>query len=127
MLDSIVYFHHSTTDLCYSNQKIVKNGRTYKRRSTSGWQLCCQWKDGSTFWKKLADLKESHPIETAKYAIYQNMQGETTFDWQVPHVIKKRKRIILLVNKCSALYLKKTHKFGVRLPNSLYEAYNLDT
>ena len=36
---------------------------------TAGWQLCIQWKDGLTSWEKLSDMKESHPIETAKYAV----------------------------------------------------------
>ena len=27
------------------------DGRTYLRRSTVGWQLCCQWIDGSTSWR----------------------------------------------------------------------------
>ena len=76
--------------------------------------------------EKIADLKESHPIETDEYEIYQNMQGEPTFYWRVPHVIKKRKRIILLVKKWSARYLKKTQKFGVRLPKILDKAYKLD-
>ena len=57
MLDSIFDFLRSTTDLCYADQTFVKNGRSYKRRSTKGWQLCCQWKDGSTLWQKLLDLK----------------------------------------------------------------------
>ena len=56
MLDSIVDFRQSTTALCYNDQTFVKNGQSYKRRSTKGWQLCCQWKDGSTSWQKLADL-----------------------------------------------------------------------
>ena len=57
MLDSIFDFLQSTTALCYAEQNFVKNGRSYKRRSTKGWKLCCQWKDGSTLWQKLADLK----------------------------------------------------------------------
>ena len=69
--------------------------------------------------ENLADLKESHPIETAEYAISQNLKCGPTFNWWVTHVIKKRERIILLVNKRSALYFKKTLKFGVRLPNIL--------
>ena len=57
MLDSIVDFRRSTTALCYADQTFVKNGRSYQRISTKGWQLCCQWKDGITSWQKIADLK----------------------------------------------------------------------
>jgi hypothetical protein len=51
------------------DQKFVRaNGRTYLRRLTAGWQLCCQWIDGSTSWESLNDLKNSHPVETVEYA-----------------------------------------------------------
>ena len=126
MLDSIVYFRQSTTALCYDDQTFVKNGRSYKRISTKGWQLCCQWKDRSTSWQKLAHLKEYHPVEVAEYAISQDLESGADFNWWVTHVIKKRDVIISLVKKRSARYLKKTHKFGVQLPKSVQEAYKLD-
>ena len=119
MLISIVDFSQSTTALCYDDQDFVKNGRSYKRRSTKGWTLCCQWKDGSTSWQKLADLKESHPVEIAEYAISKDLHSEPAFNWWVTHVIKKHDAIISLVKKRSARYLEKTHKFGVRLPKSV--------
>ena len=31
------------------------------------------WKDSSTSWEKLSDLKESHPLETAEYAVSQSI------------------------------------------------------
>jgi hypothetical protein len=43
------------------------------KRSTIGGQVCCQWKDGSTSWENLADLKESHPLKTAEYAVTQGI------------------------------------------------------
>ena len=125
MLDSIVDFLQSTTGLCYEDQTFVKNGRSYKRRSTKVWKLCCQWKDGSTSWQKLADLKESHPVEVAEYSISQDLQSEPALNWWVTHVIKKRDVIISLVKKRSARYLKKMHKFGVWLPKSVQEAYKI--
>ena len=36
ILDSIFDFLRRTTDLCYTDQNVVKNGRTYRPRSTSG-------------------------------------------------------------------------------------------
>ena len=38
------------------------------RKTTKGWFLCVEWKDGTTSWEKLADLKESNPVEVAEYA-----------------------------------------------------------
>ncbi len=110
-----------------SDQKIVHaDGKTYLKCSTVGWQLCCQWKDGSTSWENLADLKESHPIETAKYAKILGIDHEPAFNWWVPHVLRKRDRIISLVRKRNPCYLKRTHKFGIELPKTVKEALALD-
>ena len=81
MLDSVVYFRRSTTALFYADQNKFNNLRTYRGRSTAGWQLCCQWKDGSKYWQKLANLKESHLIETSEYAISQHLQVDPAFNW----------------------------------------------
>ena len=126
MLDSIVYFRYNTTALCYDDQNFVNNGRTYRRRSTAGWKMCFQWKGGSKYLQNLSYLKQSHLIDTTEYVISQNLQGEPEFNWWVPHVIKKRERVTLLVKKWIAWYLKKAHKFVVRLPKIVEEAYNID-
>ena len=41
-------------------------------------------------------------------------------------VLKKRFRIIFLVNKRSTQYLEKSHKFGIEVPKSVAQAYELD-
>jgi hypothetical protein len=94
--------------------------------STIGWQLCCQWKDGSTSWDNLADLKESHPLETAEYAVTHSIDHKPAFNWWVPHVLKKRDPIISLVNKRTTRYLKRTQKFGIEVPKTVKEALVLD-
>ena len=126
LLDSLIDFCRSTTALYYDDQKVTANDRTHYRCSTAVWQMCCQWKDGSTSWCKLSDLKESHPIETAEYAVAQGLDGETAFNWWVPHVIKKRAHIISLVEKRSVRYLNKTHKFGFQVTKSAKHALELD-
>jgi hypothetical protein len=35
------------------------------RKTTKGWHLCVEWKDGTTSWERLADLKESNPVEVS--------------------------------------------------------------
>ena len=37
--------------------------------TTRGWELLVEWKDGSTSWMKLKDLKESIPIKDVEYAV----------------------------------------------------------
>ena len=53
MFDLIVDFRRSTTVLCYADQKTLKaDGGSFMHRTTAGWQMCIQWKDGSTSQKK---------------------------------------------------------------------------
>ena len=81
LFDSIVDYRRSTTAMTKADQKVVKaNGRTFLRRSTKGWQLCVQWKDGSTSWERLADMKETHPLECAEYAVSQDLADEPAFN-----------------------------------------------
>ena len=127
MFDSIVDHRRGTSALTPEDQVIRReSGHTYMRRITRGWQLCIQWKDGSTSWQKLSDLKESHPVEVAEYAHSQSLMRDPAFNWWDPPVLKKRDRIISLVEKHSARYLKKHEKFGIRLPKSVEEAIELD-
>jgi hypothetical protein len=81
--------------------------------TTKGWQLLAELKDGSLEWRTLADLKELHPIEVAKYAVNNKLVSEPVFAWWVLHVLKKCERIIKKVQK---QYWKCTHKFGIELP-----------
>jgi hypothetical protein len=127
LLEEIVDHQCLPAAIKQSDQRIVRaDEKTYLKHSTIGWQLCCQWKDGSTSWENLADLTESHPIETAKYAKILGINLEPAFNWWVPHVLRKRDRIISLVRKRNPRYLKRTHKFGIELPKTVKEALELD-
>ncbi len=128
LLDSIIDHRQLDTAIRPPDQKVVRPDRpTYMKRSNIGWQVCCQWKDGSTSWENLADHKESHPLETAEYAVTQGIDHEPVFNWWVPHVLKKHDRIISLLCKRTTRYLKKTHKFGIEVPKTVKEALALDS
>jgi hypothetical protein len=127
LLDEIVDHTRTDSAIKLADQKVVRvNGRTYLRRSTIGWQLCCQWKDGPSSWTNLADLKESHPIKVAEYAKILGIDHEPALNWWVPHILRKRDRIISLVKKQNPRYPKKTHKFGIKVPKTVKEALELD-
>ncbi|KAL7459996.1 hypothetical protein ACHAXS_000466 [Conticribra weissflogii] len=53
-------------------------------------------KDGSTPWEKLSDLKESHPIQVAEFAMQMGLALNLLNRWVLP-VLKKRDEIISLV------------------------------
>jgi hypothetical protein len=40
---------------------IVLNGNRWRKLTTKGWKLCVKWKDGSTSWEALKDLREPNP------------------------------------------------------------------
>jgi hypothetical protein len=127
LLDSIIDHRRLDAAIRPSDQKVAgPDGHTYLKRSTIGWQVCCQWKDGCTSWENLADLKESHPIETTEYAVTKGINFEPAFNWWVPHVLKKRDRIISLVRKWTTCNLKRTHKFAIEVPKTVKEALALD-
>ena len=107
LLDELIDYKHDKTAITRDGQMTVRSdGRTYMKKSTIGWQICWQWKDSSTSWENLADLKSSHPIETAEFAKLQGIDHEPAFNWWIPHVLKKGDRIIYLVKERHPCYLK---------------------
>ena len=126
LFDSFVDYKSILKAVTKENQRIVHNGRNSLCQSTVGWHLCVQWKDGSTSWQSLRDLKEAYPVAIAEYAVAQGIDDEPAFNWWVHHVLRKREHIIALVKKQSTHFLKKMHKFGIEVPGSVAEAYVLD-
>jgi hypothetical protein len=63
------------------NQVTIVDGKKIVKRSTRGWELYCEWKNGSTSWQKLADLKESHPLQVAEFAFAAQIADEPAFNW----------------------------------------------
>ncbi len=126
LLDCFVDFDKSSTAISLADQNIIMKGRPSKRCNTYGWMICCQWKDGSTTWESLNDLKESHPLEMAEYAVTQGIDHEPMFNWWVPQVLLLRNCIISLVKKWKMSYLEKNLKFGIEVPTSVDHALKID-
>jgi hypothetical protein len=98
LLDQLID-HRSTDRAVALPDQVVhrKDGKTYRRKMTTGLQLCCQWMDGSTSWEAVRDLKESHLVQVAENAKTHTIDHEPAFNWWVPYVLKKWDRIISLV------------------------------
>jgi hypothetical protein len=102
----------------------IKHGSNRQVRKTSnGWNLCIEWKDGTTSWELLAYLKESNPVGVAEYAAAKSLLNSPTFLWWAPHVLNKRSRIIAAVKN---RYNKITNKFGIEVSNSRDDCVILD-
>ena len=97
----------------------LKNGAKRRIETTKGWESLLLWKDGSTTWTSLKDVKESYPVQLAEYAIDNNLADEPAFAWWVNYVHKKRERIL---SKVKSKYWVRTHKYGIRAPKTVQEA-----
>jgi hypothetical protein len=81
------------------------------------------WKDGSTSWVRLKDLKESHPVQVTEYALMNKLLSEPAFAWWLMKVLWKRDCII---KKVKSRYWQRTHKYGIVIPKSVDEALHID-
>ena len=68
-------------------------------------------------------MKESHPVDIYEYSNLRGINKEPAFAWWVPYTLRKRDIIISSVNYRVS---KKTHKYGVEIPNSIKHARELD-
>ena len=101
----------------------LRNGQKKCKKTTRGWKILVEWRDESSDWIDLKDVKEANPVELAEYAIQSGLHNEPAFAWWVPYVIRKRERIIA---KAKTKYWRTTHKYGVRVPKNAAEALQFD-
>ena len=95
MLEDIVD-HRLLSDATPISKGIYKTpGGTTRRVSTMrGWEIYVTWKDRSSDWISMKDLKDLYPVQLAKFAIASGIDEEPAFAWCVPFTIRKRKRLI---------------------------------
>lgn len=103
--------------------RIASNGRRYMKHTTAGWDFEIEWKDGSTSWISLKELKETNAVEVAQYVKENRLIEEPAFEWWAPHVLKK---LIRLIKLSRTKHVRKGYKFGIRIPTSVEEALELD-
>ena len=124
LLDEIIDYKTDDTAIDKADAFVTMSNGVQKRRSTTqGWKLLCQWKDGSTNWVALKDMKNSYPVQVADFAKANRIEDEPAFAWWVPFTLKKRDRIL---SKVKSKYWIRTHKFGIRIPKSVGEAQAID-
>ena len=59
----------------------TKMGTKRRRETTKGWELLFEWKDGSTTWVALKDMKESFPVQVSEYAVASRIAMQPAFAW----------------------------------------------
>ena len=55
------------------------NGHQVCKKTTIEWQLLVQWKDGSTNWVELKDMKQSYPVQSAEFSVQARIDKEPAF------------------------------------------------
>ncbi len=101
--------------------RVSNNGKRFC--TLQGWEICSSWTNNSTSWHSLIDIKNSFPVQLAKYAKKNGLDQETAFKWWVRHAIKKEECIIKAV---TSRYSQRMHKFGIYVPHSVQEALKID-
>ena len=120
LLDSIIDARTDGSELTANDAFILSpNGGKRRRKTTKGWEILIQWKDGSSTWESMKDVKDCYPVQLAEYAQENNLSQKPAFAWWIPQVLKKKKRII---SKIQSKYWLKTHKFGIEIPKSVKHA-----
>ena len=124
LMEEILEHRSNEQAVTQDNKYVVtKRGEKKLRKTTIGWEFRVLWRDGSSQWISLKELKESNPVEIADYVQANNLTNEPAFAWWVPYTIRKRDMIIAAVNKRVE---KSTHKFGIKVPRNVKEAIALD-
>ena len=124
LLDEII--DHKFIGKILKNEPVNRGKRKkndLRRHTENDWEFCVSWKDGSTNWVAIRDLKESYALELAEYAVNNRLEKEEAFSWWLPYVLKKRKAII---SKLKSKYWQRTHKYGIRVPKTVAEALQID-
>jgi hypothetical protein len=99
------------------------SGQKRLQKTTVGWSLLVKWADDSKTWIPLKDLKKSHPIKTAEFAMARDIASEPAFAWWVPYTLRKRD---IILSKFNARIRKTTHKYGIEIPTSVENSVEID-
>ena len=68
-------------------------------------------------------MKNSYPIQIAKYVVQRHIIGDPVFAWWIQDVLSKRNGVI---GKMKSNDWVPTHKFGIKIPKSVQETKTFD-
>ena len=58
---------------------MLKGAHNKCKTTTRGWKVLVEWKDLTTTWMVLKDVKEASPIELAEYAVTKKIDDDLDF------------------------------------------------
>ena len=123
VIDELVDHRSDATAIKREDAFFTLNGKRTRKKTTRGWQLCIRWKDGTTSWMDLKDLKDADPVMLAEYAQSNQLLEEPAFAWWAPMVLKKKTRIVRAMKN---RYFRRHQKYGLELPKTWERAQQID-
>jgi hypothetical protein len=100
-----------------------RTGKQIMKQTTDGWELEVEWRESSTSWLPLKELKEINIVDVAQYAVDNQIEYEPAFEWCVRGLFKKKNRLIKTMKKH---HVRRGFKFGIQIPTTWEEAIDLD-
>ena len=98
LLDEIIDYRTTGKEVRQQDTFITTRTGTKRRcETTIEWELLVQWKDGSTNWIALKDLKETYPVQVMEYSVRARILMEPAFAWWKPYTLKEHNRIVAKV------------------------------
>ena len=101
-IDEVIDHCRKDSSLSTSEGFVTSGTATKPVITTKGWDIQVRWKDGSTDWMPLSQVKEAIPVELAEYTVAQKINKEPAFNWWVLKILRKRGRIINKIGKRKA-------------------------
>ena len=77
LLKEIVDWKKDASATSPADMYVTCSANKHFHKTTKGWQLCVEWKDGTTSWEQLAE-----------FAVAHGLQDEPAFIWWVPYTLK---------------------------------------
>ena len=124
LIEEIVYHIKDKTEEAKEEVNTKRSNFRCRRNLTSkGWRFLVTWKYVRKYCITSQDIKQSYSIKVAEYKKSKNIEDKTYFIWWVPYTPRKQDIVIMGV---SSIVKKKTHKYGIEMPNNVLDAYGLD-
>ena len=124
MMDAITNFKKDLTAVLMEDKYLfTMTAQCRLRKMTLGRWFLVRWKDETECWVKLAELKDSYPVEVAEFVKVRNLVSEPAFAWWAPNTIRRRNAILSAVK---AWFMKQTNKYGIEIPRDVAHAKELD-
>ena len=77
-----IFYHHSEDNAVGGYGEFLDNAgsKSNRRKTNKGCNLIVRWKQITSPWNQLKDLKELKPIDFVDYVVVNNNYNETDFD-----------------------------------------------